>query len=77
MASGKEVKQRATVTGGLGRSRASINLFTMGGMSCRHQGERIEAFLERNPHMREITEEQIEGKDLETLTVFAAFMEMV
>ncbi|MBC8177212.1 MAG: hypothetical protein ISR61_03500 [Desulfobacteraceae bacterium] len=40
-------------------------------------GERIEAFLERNPHMRAITEEQTEGKPLETLTVFAEFMERI
>jgi len=40
-------------------------------------GERIEAFLGRNPHMRKITESEKKGMDAEILEVFADFMEQV
>lgn len=40
-------------------------------------GERIEAFLVRNPHVREVTETQMWGKEPETLELFASFLEHV
>ncbi|MFH1629651.1 MAG: hypothetical protein ABIE47_13130 [Pseudomonadota bacterium] len=38
-------------------------------------GERIEAFMVRNPHMREVTETQMWGKETETLEVLAELIE--
>ena len=55
----------------------SLGAFLWGVDVMQTPGDRIEAFLGRNPHMREITEEQTEGKPLETLEVFAEFMERV